>query len=59
MWDAAPERAAAIWARRQGEANPRFTQARVADSSRHWFEIDHVVYLRALQRSLDELEAAR
>jgi thioredoxin reductase len=59
LWETAPERAATIWAQRQGRPERRFTQAKVADSSRHWFEIDHVVYLRALQRSLDELEAAR
>jgi hypothetical protein len=56
LWEADPERAAAVWARGQGKTERRFTQARVADSSRHWFEVDHVVYLRALQRSLDELE---
>jgi hypothetical protein len=58
LWETVPERAAAIWARHQGEPEQRFTRARVTDSSRHWFEIDHVVYLRALQRSLNELEAA-
>ncbi|GAA1792734.1 NAD(P)-binding domain-containing protein [Planosporangium flavigriseum] len=57
-WGADPERAAAAWGRRQGKPERRFVQGRVADSSRHWFEVDHVVYLRALQRSLDELEAA-
>jgi thioredoxin reductase len=59
LWEAAPERAAAIWSRHKGEPDRRYTSARVTDSSRHWFEVDHVVYLRALQRSLNELEAAR
>jgi hypothetical protein len=58
LWETAPERASAIWARRQGEPERPFTKAKVTNSDRHWFEIDHVVYLRALQRSLDELEVA-
>jgi thioredoxin reductase len=58
LMQSAPERAATIHAQRQGRPERRFTQAKVSDSSRHWFEIDHVVYLRALQRSLDELEVA-
>ncbi len=58
LLDAAPERAAAFWSRlRTGEK--RYVKANVSSSSRHWFEIDHVVYLRALQRALDELEAPR
>jgi len=54
-----PARAATFWTSVAGASDQRFTQAKVADSTRHWFEINHVVYLRALQHVLDELEAAR
>ena len=54
-----PARAATFWTSVAGGSDQRFTQAKVADSTRHWFEINHVVYLRALQHVLDELEAAR
>lgn len=53
---AAPERAAAFTARVEAEAGNRWQPARVKESSRHWFEVGHVDYLRALQRTLDELE---
>jgi flavin-binding monooxygenase-like protein len=59
LLDTAPDRAAAFWKAHRGEAARRFTRARVKDSTRHWFEINHVLYLRALQRTLDELESAR
>jgi thioredoxin reductase len=58
LWEASPERAAAIWRRHRREPERRYTKVKVADSPRHWFEVDHVVYLRALQKSLDELAAA-
>ncbi len=54
--ETAPDRAAALWAK--PEKDRAYTTARVVDTSRHWFEVDHVVYLRALQRTLDQLEAA-
>ncbi len=57
--DAAPDRAAAMWAKLRGEGDRRFTQAKVKDSTRHWFEISHFVYLRAVEKTLHELEAIR
>jgi hypothetical protein len=54
-----PQRAATFWTSIAGASDQRFTQAKVADSTRHWFEVNHVVYLRALQHVLDELEVSR
>ena len=54
-----PGRAGTIWARLAGELDGRWHDVRPKDSSRHWFEVSHVRYLRALQRILNELEGAR
>lgn len=54
--EAAPERAAAFAARVAAEAGRGGQPARDTESPRHWFEVGHVDYLRALQRTLDELE---
>jgi hypothetical protein len=59
QWETAPERAAQVWDRHRHEPQRRYTNVKVPDSGRHWFELDHVVYLRALQRTIDEVEAAR
>lgn len=59
LWEAAPDQATSVWARHRGEPDRRYTKAKLVDSKRHWFEVDHIMYLRALQESLDELEAAR
>lgn len=54
-----PERAERFWAGVAAQpAQGRWTRAQVKDSTRHWFEIGHVDYLRALQRTLDELAVA-
>lgn len=60
----APDRAEAVWVRLRRDADRRpadrpFTKARVKDTSRHWFEVNHVTYLRALAKALAELETAR
>ena len=57
--EADPTRAAAFWQTVVSSPDRRWTQARVKDSTRHWFEVSHTVYLRALQRVLGELESAR
>jgi hypothetical protein len=57
LLDASPGKAAAFWVGLRGEADRRYTDAKVKDSTRHWFEISHMVYLRALQRALTEVEA--
>jgi hypothetical protein len=58
MRETAPDKAAAAWAKLTSDPDRRWTSAKVKDSSRHWFEIGHTGYLRALQRTLDELEVA-
>ncbi len=54
-----PKRADAFTARVDTEAGRRSSRARMKESTRHWFEISHTEYLRALQRTLDDLEGAR
>jgi hypothetical protein len=56
--ESAPERAGVFAARINAEAGHRFNQAKLKDTTRHWFEVGHVDYLRALQRTLDDLEVA-
>ena len=56
--ESAPERAAAFASRVDGEAGQRSRQVKLVDTTRHWFEISHTDYLRALQRTLDELEVS-
>ena len=57
LLDAAPDRAADQWARLQATPDRRFTDAKVKDSTRHWFEISHYVYLKEIEKTLRELEA--
>lgn len=52
-----PARAEGVFAR-LGRPARRLRDAKPKDSSRHWFEISHIRYLRALQRLIDELELA-
>jgi hypothetical protein len=56
--EAAPARANAFWATVSAEPERRWNPAKVKDSTRHWFEISHVAYLRALQQTLDQLEVS-
>ncbi|MDW5322988.1 flavin-containing monooxygenase [Plantactinospora sp. KLBMP9567] len=56
--ETAPERARSFAARVDAEAGTRWHSAKVKESTRHWFEIGHIDYLRVLQRTLDELEVA-
>jgi hypothetical protein len=51
-----PTRAAAVWSWLDGQRG-RWHEAKVKPTSRHWFEVSHAKYLRALQRSLSELES--
>jgi hypothetical protein len=57
--EADPARAGAFWRSVAAAPDRRWTTAKVKDSTRHWFEISHTVYLRALQGVLGELEAVR
>lgn len=56
--EAQPASAEKFWVTVSGQADRRWTRARVKDSTRHWFEVGHVDYLRALQRTLDDLAVA-
>jgi hypothetical protein len=56
--DAAPERAASFWRRHRSEVTGRFNRAKVKQSTRHWFEVSHIDYLRAVERTLREMEVA-
>ncbi|HET6212707.1 MAG TPA: NAD(P)-binding domain-containing protein [Micromonosporaceae bacterium] len=53
--ESAPATAAAFWARTKAEPDRAWTQAKVKESTRHWFEVSHTVYLRGLQDVLDRL----
>jgi hypothetical protein len=52
-----PARAAGFAAKVNANAGERYS-GRVKESSRHWFEVGHADYLRAVQRNLDELTGA-
>jgi len=54
----APDKANAYWRRHHHQFSQRYNRAKVKDSTRHWFEISHVEYLRALQKALTEMESA-
>jgi hypothetical protein len=54
----APERAAAYWRKHHHQFNERYNKAKVKQSTRHWFEVSHVDYLRGLQKALTEMEGA-
>lgn len=56
--ETAPDRAAAYWRRHRGEVTGRFNRAKVKQSTRHWFEVSHVDYLRAVEKTLREMETA-
>jgi hypothetical protein len=53
-----PQRADEYWRSHHHQFNRRFSRAKVKDSTRHWFEVSHIDYLRAVQKALDELEPA-
>jgi thioredoxin reductase len=51
----APARAGTVWSRISNEPERRWTGAKLKDSTRHWFETSHTMYLRGLQKTLDEV----
>lgn len=53
----APEKAASVRSRMRKEADRRFTSAKVKTSTRHWFEVNHIDYLRAVAKTLRDMEA--
>ena len=54
-----PVRARALWSGTIARSDNRFTRARVKDSTRHWFEVSHVDYLRALEKLINAMEPVR
>lgn len=52
-----PDRADAFWSW-LGSQRPRLHDTRPKRSTRHWLEVSHIRYLRALQRVLDRLEGS-
>jgi hypothetical protein len=54
----APDKAAEFSRRHASDVGGRFNRAKVKQSTRHWFEVSHVDYLRALEKTLYELENA-
>ncbi|MBN1174599.1 MAG: FAD-dependent oxidoreductase [Micromonosporaceae bacterium] len=55
--DTSEQRAREVLARHGADDHRRYTATAVCDSPRHTFEVNHLVYLRALERALNELEA--
>jgi thioredoxin reductase len=53
---AAPDAAAAFERRAAAEAGRRWNRAKVKDSTRHWFEVGHIDYLRAVERTLRDFD---
>ncbi|WP_306212119.1 flavin-containing monooxygenase [Actinoplanes sp. RD1] len=54
-----PDRAAAVQQKESSRPLRSWTRLKVVPSSRHWFEVGHLSYLRAVQGLLDEMEPAR
>jgi hypothetical protein len=52
----APEQAASFWRRHHREISGRFNSAKVKQSTRHWFEVSHIEYLEALDKTLREID---
>lgn len=57
--EADPVRARAFWRGVAASPDRSWTKARTKESTRHWFEINHLVYMRALERVLRDLETVR
>jgi hypothetical protein len=52
-----PARAAAVQQKESTRPLTTWSRRRVVPSSRHWFEVDHVDYLRALESLLKQMES--
>jgi len=55
----APDRAAKFWPRVGTEAERRWTVTKMIDTPRHRYEVSHHIYLRALERVINELEGSK
>ena len=56
--ESTPDRAAAWW-QKAAEPGGKYSDADVKDSSRHWLEVSHFVYLKALQRAINSLTSEK
>ena len=54
----APEKAREYWPQVSIGAERSWSQAKTVDSPRHWFEVGHRKYLKALERTINQLAAA-
>src|SRR5688572_19748360 len=52
--EAAPGKASALHRKLESEVDKTWTEANVKNSSRHWFEVSHVTYLKAIDHLLQE-----
>jgi len=57
--EADPARAAEFWRTVTAAPDRKWSKAHVKDSTRHWFEVSHTIYLRALENVLGQLETVR
>ncbi len=57
--DNAPDKATAYWRKHHHQFGVSYNRAKLKQSTRHWFEVSHVEYLRALQKALTEMETAQ
>jgi cation diffusion facilitator CzcD-associated flavoprotein CzcO len=56
MREHAPEKANSYWRAHHHQVGQRYTRARLKESTRHWFEVSHIDYLRAVEKALGDLE---
>jgi hypothetical protein len=52
--ETAPAKAAALQRKLESEADRVWSDAKLKDSSRHWFEISHLTYLKAIEKLIQE-----
>jgi hypothetical protein len=53
-----PERATAVQQKESARPVRAWARRQVVPTRRHWFEVDHVAYLRAVESLLREMEPA-
>jgi cation diffusion facilitator CzcD-associated flavoprotein CzcO len=53
----APQAADNYWRSHFHQFSKRYTRARLKDSTRHWFEVSHIDYLRAVRKALVSMES--
>ncbi len=53
----APAAAESYWRSHYHQFAKRYNKARVKDSTRHWFEVSHIDYLRAVRKALMAMES--